>query len=122
MVATLPRRSIAPVVCLCAAAAAAGCSGERPKRAAERTGTTSIVIPRLLGLDVANAVAEVHYLGMISTLVGPDRRPRLERAGDGGACDVIAQGPRPGTEVAVGDLTVTITLTLRCDGEVGRGA
>jgi len=107
----VPKRPTALVLSLCAAGAVAGCAAaEPPQPASDGAGTTSVVIPRLPGLDVANAVAEVHYLGMISAVVGDEQRP-VRHAG---ACTVVAQDPRPRTEVVVDDLTVTVTMTVRC--------
>ena len=72
-----------------------------------------MVIPRLVGLDVANAVAEAQYLRMIAAVVDRDHRPML-----GGTrhtvCTVTGQDPRPGTEVVVNELTITVTITARC--------
>ena len=73
-----------------------------------------MVIPRLVGLDVANAVAEAQYLRMIAAVVDRDHRPMLGGARDHTACRVTGQDPRAGTEVVVSELTITVTFTARC--------
>jgi hypothetical protein len=110
----LLRRSTALVPCLCAALAVGSCAARRSETGSAPSGTTSVVIPRLLGLDVANAVAEVRYLHMISALVDGAHRPIFDGVRDDAGWTVIKQDPRPGTEVAVSDLTVTITITVGC--------
>ena len=72
------------------------------------------MIPRLIRADVAQAVAEVRYLGMISVVVDRDDRPVLYGGRERPGCTVFEQDPRPATEVVVGDLTVTVTLTVGC--------
>jgi hypothetical protein len=99
---------------LCAAVAGGGCATKRPVPASQPTGTTSIVIPRLVRVDVANAIAEVSYLGMIAVLVDRDHRPFFYGGDDHPRCRVSEQDPRPKTEVVAGDLTVTVTLTVGC--------
>jgi PASTA domain len=73
-----------------------------------------MVIPRLVGLDVANAVAEAQYLRMIAAVVDRDHRPMLGGTRDHTVCRVTGQDPRPGTEVVVNELTITVTITARC--------
>jgi hypothetical protein len=82
--------------------------------ASQPTGTTSVVIPRLIHVDVANAIAEVRYLGMITVLVDRDHRPFFYGGDERPRCRVFEQDPRPRTEVVAGDLTVTVTLTVGC--------
>jgi hypothetical protein len=109
----LANRAVAVVVCLCAAVAVGGCAARRPGPATE-PGTTSVVIPRLIRADLEQAVAEVRYLGMISVVVDRDDRPILDGGRERPGCRVFEQDPKPATEVVVGDLTVTVTLTVGC--------
>jgi hypothetical protein len=114
----LRKRSTGLVLCLCAALAVAVAVGSGAAEPSDpvtaSAGTRIIVIPRLLGLDVENAVAEVEYLRMIATLVDRDVRPSFDSVRDGTTCKVIEQDPRPRREVVVSDLTVTVTITVRC--------
>jgi beta-lactam-binding protein with PASTA domain len=73
-----------------------------------------MVIPRLLGLDIANAVAEVQYLQMIPALVDRGHRPFVAGVRDDTGWRVVKQDPRAGAEVVVSDLTTTITITVGC--------
>jgi hypothetical protein len=97
-----------------AAAAVAGC-GAQPSATPDLTrGTTTIVVPRVVGLDLADAVAELDYLRMIPALVDRHHRPMFIGAGGQPGCRVIGQRPRARTEVVEGELTVTVTIVVGC--------
>ena len=113
-VAAVAGRLLASVVCLCAAVAAGGCSAGPPEPAAGRPGTTSLVIPSLVGLDVANAVAELRYLRVLAAMIDREHRPLFPGGGEDGRCRVLDQDPPPSTEVVLDELTVTVTITIRC--------
>jgi hypothetical protein len=108
------RFRVALVACLCATVAVGSYAARRSAPAPERTGTTSVVIPRLIHVEAANAVAEVQYLRMIPVLVDREHRPIAPGDRKRPRCRVVVQDPRPATEVVLSDLTVTVTLTVRC--------
>jgi PASTA domain-containing protein len=101
------------VIGVCAAAMA-GCGTQPSATPDPALGTTTMLVPRVVGLDVANAVAELDYLRMIPTLLDRHDRPTFVAAGRRAGCRVIRQRPRGRTEVRVGDLTVTVTITVSC--------
>lgn len=72
------------------------------------------MIPSLVGLDVPNAVAELEYLRVVAALVDSDHRPLFSGSGEKERCRVLGQDPPPSTEVVLDELTVTVTITVRC--------
>jgi beta-lactam-binding protein with PASTA domain len=97
-----------------AAAAVTGCAAQPSATPDVARGTTTIVVPRVVGLDVANAVAELDYLQMVPALVDRHHRPMFVGAGGPPGCRVIRQRPRARTEVVEGELTVTVTIVVSC--------
>lgn len=112
---------LAAVVCVCAAVAAGGCSAGSSRAAAGRPGTTVLVIPSLIGLDVTNAVAEIRYVGVLAALIDRDHRPLFADGRADERCRVLDQDPSAGSEVVLDELTVTVTITVRCPGREGAG-
>jgi beta-lactam-binding protein with PASTA domain len=107
-------RSIFLVACVLAAVAVGGCATEPPEPAAPENGTTRLVIPSVLGLDVENAVAELRYLRILSALVDREHRPLFHGRREDVHCRAFEQDPPPGAEVVIDELTVTVTVTVRC--------
>jgi hypothetical protein len=112
--ALVPTWTMELVFGVCAAAGMAGCGAEPSATPGAARGTTTIVVPRVVGLDVANAVAELDYLRMIPALIDRHHRPMLVGAARQAGCRVIRQRPRARTEVVLGELTVTVTITVSC--------
>ena len=102
---------------VCAAAAMAACGAQPSPTPAAATGTATIVVPRVVGLDVDDAVAVLDYVRMIPALVDRHHRPMFVDPGRDAGCRVIRQRPRARAEVVVGELgelTVTVTITVSC--------
>ena len=97
-----------------AAVAVGGCATEPPEPAAHDTGTTRLVIPSVVGLDVENALAELRYLRILPAIVDREHRPLVHGSRGDVRCRAFAQDPPAGTEVVIDDLTVTVTVTVRC--------
>jgi hypothetical protein len=116
VVTAVAGRSLAWVLGLCAALALGGCSAAPSEPTDGGPGTTSLVIPSLIGLDVADAVAELRYLGVLAALVDREHRPLFAGGGEDRRCRVVGQDPPPSTEVLLDELTVTVTITVRCPG------
>jgi beta-lactam-binding protein with PASTA domain len=109
--------SVKLVLGVCAAAAVAACGAQPSAPPGAGGGTATIVVPRVVGMDVADAVAVLDYVQMIPALIDRRHRPLFAAAGDDAGCRVIRQRPRARTEVVVGEfseLTVTVTITVRC--------
>ena len=105
------------VLSVCAAAAVAACGAQPSATPDAARGAETIVVPRVVGLDVADAVAVLDYVRMIPALVDRHHRPMFVGAGRHAGCRVIRQRPRARTEVVVGELgelTVTVTITVSC--------
>jgi beta-lactam-binding protein with PASTA domain len=114
IIASVPAWTTELILGVFAAAAVAGCGAQPSATPDVARGATTIVVPRVVGLDLPNAIAELDYLQMIPALVDRHRRPMFVGAGGQPGCRVIRQRPRARTEVAEGELTVTVTIVVGC--------
>jgi hypothetical protein len=114
IIAPVPTRTTELVLGVFAAAAVAGCGAQPSATPDAARGTTTIVVPRVVGLDLAYAVAELDYLQMIPALVDRHDRPMFAGGRGQPGCRVIRQRPRARTEVVAGELTVTVTIVVDC--------